>query len=163
MKNKNNGSFEKEIKRIEAEMLSQVSDIATLKALKEKDHYESECGELFIFNNSIKQGKLRIINSWRSEGMVVCDKVSYIGSYKVYEDCALLYSISKTHRYDPNKRSWDSITDGFINKDCPDYFNFFNRNNATLRRGLNNFSKTQLCKDNSSEIPSWLQDYIILM
>jgi len=163
MKKKNNGSIEVEIQRIKNKIASEKEAIEKLELLKSNDYYESENHELFLLNNSIKSGKLRVIHSWRSEGLVVCDKIYTLGQYKIYEDCALLYSLSKSHRYDPASNVWTSNAEGFINKDCPDYFNFFNRNNNSLRKALTNLSKTNLYKENSNEIPSWLQDFFILM
>lgn len=163
MNQKNNSTIDKEIERIELKITQEKEFIKKLELLKVKDHYESENNELFILDNSIKSGKLRVINSWKAEGIAVCDEIYSLGHYKVYNNCALLYSISKINTYDYTARQWLQKTEGFINKECPDYFNFFNRNNATLRRALSNFSNTQLYKNNSSQIPAWLQDYFILM
>lgn len=152
------------IEKLENQILNLKSDIEKLKEINLiEDKFETSDHLIFISNNNIKSGKLRVLSNWKCHGLVVCDSVTRLNpNYKVYNDCAVLFYITKINTYDPNKRQWITEEKGFINKNCKNYFDLFNRNNKTLREALDKFSKTSLYKNNPDQIPGWLQDFFIL-
>lgn len=147
-------------KIIESEIKYYQTALDFMKNLETKKHYVDDRNKIIVVqDNTSGTGKLRILDSYKHLGLICSDKISNIGGWKVYEEAILLYYVSYGGWYSYHN---DTNVSWTIEKDCPNLFEVFNRNNAKLNASIKKLIASDLGKNNGDMLPEWVQTYSLL-